>query len=62
MTLIIAGVVLVLAYLANRQVLAYPFSTENPATRYLPLARRINTVVGVCGVVLVVMGLIFPSI
>lgn len=62
MTLIIAGVVLVLAHLGNRRVLAYPFSTKNPATRYLPLAQRLNAVIGVCGVVLVVMGLIFPTI
>ncbi|HEY8987636.1 MAG TPA: hypothetical protein VIM39_01370 [Candidatus Limnocylindrales bacterium] len=62
MTLVIAGVVFVLLHLGNRSVLAYPFSRSNPGTRFLPLMRRFNNVIGICGLVLILMGLLFPSI
>jgi hypothetical protein len=55
------GTVFVVLFLANRYLFARPpFTTRAAATA--PLARRMNVVVGVGGVVLIVLGLLFPSI
>jgi hypothetical protein len=60
MTLIIAGVVSLLFHLGNRYVLAHRPVSSRPDVR--PLMHRLNTFIGICGVVLIVMGLVFPSI
>jgi hypothetical protein len=59
-TLIFAGVVLLLFHLGNRYILAHPPVSNRPDV--LRLIRRLNNFLGICGVVVIVMGLVFPSI
>jgi hypothetical protein len=60
-TLIICGVVMLAAYFGNRYVMGQPTITTRGA-QWLPMMRRMNGFIGVGGVVVIVMGLMFPQI
>ena len=61
MTAIICGVVMVAAYDGNRYVMGRPPITTRGA-QWLPIMRRVNRFIGIGGVVVIVLGLIFPKI
>ena len=61
MTLIVAGVVMLAAYIGNRYFMGQPPVT-NRGAEWLPMLRRLNRFIGVGGVVVIVMGLMFPQI
>jgi hypothetical protein len=60
-TLIIAGVVLLAAYISNRYVMGQPPITTR-TVQWLPMMRRMNSFIGIGGVVVIVVGLFFPQI
>lgn len=61
MTFVAFGIVFLVIFLTNQYLFARPPFTTRAAAN-LPTVRRMNAAVGVCGVLLIVLGLLFPSI
>jgi hypothetical protein len=60
-TAVFLGVVLSVLYFINGRVLSR-ISGTNPWASRIPLARRMNTGIAICGIALVVLGLLVPQI
>jgi energy-converting hydrogenase Eha subunit E len=58
-TALFIGIVMVVIYVLNRRVIAR--SSIARGSTY-PMVRRMNTGIALCGVALIVVGLIFPKI